>query len=436
MESQPLFTDDAVIFGLLMISLGVVFYTESKTSGFWYKFYKIVPGLFVAYFLPAILTTANIISPEWETVNTAGKVIKEKSQLYYVASRFLLPAALVLMTLSIDLKAVFNLGSKALIMFFTGTIGIIIGGPIAILLISIVSPETVGGIGFDAVWRGLSTLAGSWIGGGANQTAMLEIYKYNPAKYGGMVFVDIVVANVWMAILLIGIGKKDKINKWLKADTSAIEELKLKVSKFSQSVRRNPTLTDFMIILAIGFGTVGFAHFSGKFIGDFFSNIVASFESETWKNVFSFLGSKFFWLISISTIVAILLSFTKAKNYEGAGASKVGSIFIYILVATIGMKMDLSQIFDNTGLIVIGFVWMTIHAGLLILVAKLIKAPYFFLAIGSQANVGGAASAPIVAAAFHPSLATVGVLLAVFGYAIGTVGAIACTILLELASKV
>lgn len=434
--TEPFFTNDAIVFGLLMISLGFVFYTESKTSGFWPKFYKIVPGLFMAYFIPAIFTTLGVIAPEWEATNNAGETVKQSSNLYYVSSRFLLPAALVLMTLSIDLKAIFNLGSKALIMFFTGTVGIIIGGPIAILLISIFSPETVGGADFDAVWRGLSTLAGSWIGGGANQTAMLEIYKYNPAKYGGMVFVDIVIANVWMAILLIGIGKKDKIDKWLKADTSAIEELKDKVTTFTQKVKRNPSLTDLMIMLAIAFGTVGFGHFASKYLSSFFGRLVNSIESQTVKNMFTFLDSQFFWLISISTLVALILSYTKAKNYEGAGASKLGSIFIYVLVATIGMKMDLLMIFDNLGLIAIGAVWMSIHAGLLILVAKLIKAPYFFLAVGSQANVGGAASAPIVAQAFHPSLATVGVLLAVFGYAIGTVGAILATILLEIASKV
>ena len=433
---KPIFPNDTIVFGILMLSLGFVFYTESLKNGFWPKFYKIVPGLFMAYFIPAIFTTFGVISPEWKTTNAAGEIISNSSQLYYVASRFLLPAALVLMTLSIDLKAIFNLGSKALIMFFTGTVGVIIGGPLAILLISIFSPETVGGADFDAVWRGLSTLAGSWIGGGANQTAMLEIYKYNPAKYGGMVIVDIVIANVWMAILLIGIGKKDKINKWLKADTTAIEELKEKVIDFAQKVKKSPTLTDFMIMLAIGFGTVGFGHFSAKYLSTFFSDFVAVIDSQTWRNVFSFLGSSFFWLISISTIIAILLSYTKAKNYEGAGASKLGSIFIYILVATIGMKMDLNQAFENPGLIAIGIVWMTIHAILLIIVAKIIRAPYFFLAVGSQANVGGAASAPIVAQAFHPSLATVGVLLAVFGYAIGTVGAILCTILMELASTI
>ena len=434
--TAPTFTNDAIVFGILMVSLGFVFYTENLKTGFWAKFYKIVPGLFMAYFIPAIFTTFGLISPEWETTNAMGENVAIKSQLYYVSSRFLLPAALVLMTLSIDLKAIFNLGSKALIMFFTGTVGIIIGGPLAILLIAVFSPETVGAEGFDAVWRGLSTLAGSWIGGGANQTAMFEIYQYNPSKYGGMVIVDIVVANVWMAILLIGIGKKDRINKWLKADTSAIEKLKEKVIDFTEKVKRNPSLADIMIMLAIAFGTVGFGHFSSKYLSLFFTNIVGSMDSQTWRNIFSFLGSSFFWLISISTIIAIILSYTKVKNYEGAGASKLGSVFIYILVATIGMKMDLNQAFENPGLIAIGFVWMGIHAGLLIFVAKMIRAPYFFLAVGSQANVGGAASAPIVAQAFHPSLATVGVLLAVFGYAIGTVGAILCTILMELSAPI
>lgn len=433
-DSIPLITNDTIVFGLLMLAIAFIFFTESKTSGFWFKFYKIVPGLFMAYMLPAVFTTLGWIAPDWERITDTGAVVQERSNLYYVASRYLLPAALVLMTLSIDLKAVFNLGWKALIMFFTGTIGIVIGGPIAILLIAMISPETVGGIGADAVWRGLSTLAGSWIGGGANQTAMLEIYGYNPKLYGGMVFVDIVVANIWMALLLIGIGKRKRINSWLKADTTAIEELKERVSSFTESVKRNPSLTDLMIMVGIAFGTVSFAHFGAGYLAPLFDNYISGIESTTARNIFTFLGSSFFWMISISTLVAIALSFSKAKSYEGAGASKFGSVFIYILVATIGMKMDLKLIFDNTGLIAIGVVWMSIHALLLILVAKLIKAPYFFLAVGSQANVGGAASAPIVASAFHPSLATVGVLLAVFGYAIGTVAAIGCTILMTLAA--
>lgn len=416
---MPVFTNDAVVFGLLMISLGFVFYTSSIKTGFWAKFYKIVPGVLMCYLIPAIL-------------NSAGLIDSSVSNLYFVASRYLLPASLVLMTLSIDLKAIFNLGSKALIMFFAATIGIIIGGPIAILLISAVSPDTVGGAGFDATWRGLSTLAGSWIGGGANQAAMLEIYRYNPEKYGGMVLVDIVVANLWMAIVLLGVGKSDRIDKWLQADNSAITQLKDKVSAYSESVKRIPSLADFMIILALAFGAVGIAHFGADEISSFLVSTFDVFQDK--KSSLASFSSEFFWMITIATAIGILLSFTKFKQYEGAGASKIGSIFIYILVATIGMKMDLGAVFDNPGLIAIGLVWMTIHVIILLVTAKLIKAPYFFLAVGSQANVGGAASAPVVAAAFHPSLATVGVLLAVFGYVVGTYGAILCTILMQLAS--
>lgn len=419
MEKAPLFTNDAIVFGLLMLALGFVFYTSSQKTGFWSKFYKVVPALLMCYLLPAIM-------------NSVGLIDDDTSNLYFVASRYLLPASLVLMTLSIDLKAIFNLGPKSLIMFFAGTVGIIIGGPLAILLISIFSPETVGGAGFDATWRGLSTIAGSWIGGGANQAAMLEIYEYNPDLYGGMVLVDIVVANLWMAIILMGIGKNESIDSWLRADDSAIMQLKEKVSNYAASVTRNPSLADYMIMLALAFGAVGIAHWGADGISAFLLDNYAVFNDS--KSALSSFSSSFFWMITIATAIGIIFSFTRFKTYEGAGASKLGSLFIYILVATIGMKMDLRMVFDNPGLIAIGLVWIAIHALILIITAKIIKAPYFFLAVGSQANVGGAASAPVVAAAFHPSLTTVGVLLAVFGYVVGTYGAILCTILMQMAA--
>ena len=179
---EPFFTDDVIVFGLLMICLGFTFYTSSLKQGFWSKYYKVIPALLMCYLLPAILSSLGLIAPEWFTVNELNQKTQHQSELYNVAKNYLLPAALILMTLSIDLKAVFNLGPKALIMFFTGTVGIIIGGPIALLVLSLISPEILSGAGPDEVWRGLATIAGSWIGGGANQTAMYEIYGYNPQK--------------------------------------------------------------------------------------------------------------------------------------------------------------------------------------------------------------------------------------------------------------
>ncbi|MRI00389.1 DUF819 family protein [Kriegella sp. EG-1] len=418
---EPLISDDTIVFGLLALCLGFVFYTSSIKTGFWRKFYGVVPTVLMCYLLPGILTSLGIISDE-------------TSNLYYMASRYLLPAALVLMTLSIDLKGIINLGPKALIMFFTGTIGIMVGGPLAILVVSVFSPETVGGSGPDAIWRGLSTIAGSWIGGGANQAAMYEIFKYNPDKFGGMVLVDIVVANLWMAIILLGVGKTQKIDNWLKADTSSIEKLKIKVSEHTAKITRVTTLPDYIIMLSLSFTAVGLAHFLGNHFSIFLENTFEVIRDK--DNFFSSLSSKFLWMVVFATAVGIALSFTKAKNYEGAGASKIGGMFIYILVATIGMQMDLGKVLENPGLIVIGLLWITVHASLLIVVAKLIKAPYFFLAVGSQANVGGAASAPVVAAEFHPSLTSVGILLAVFGYVVGTAGAYICALLMEVASQV
>ena len=420
MNQLPL-SEDTVSFGLLCLCLGFVFYTSSIKKGLWKKFYTVIPTLLMCYMLPAILTSTGVIS-------------EESSNLYYIASRYLLPAALVLMTLSIDLKAIMNLGSKALIMFLTGTVGIIIGGPIAILIVSIFSPETVGGVGFDAVWRGLTTIAGSWIGGGANQAAMLEVFQFNPKKFGDMVLIDIVVANIWMAIILLGIGKSDRIDKWFKADNSSIEILKAKVTAHTEKITRVTTLHDYIIMLSLAFFAVGLSHYLAHHFAGYLENTFEVIRNK--EKALSSLGSKFLWMVVFATTAGIMLSFTKAKNYEGAGASKIGGMFIYILVATIGMKMDLSRFLENPGLIVVGIIWISIHAGLLILVAKLIKAPFFFLAVGSQANVGGAASAPIIAAEFHPSLTSVGILLAVLGYVIGTAGAYICGLLMDIASKV
>jgi len=407
--TTPVFSNDAVVLGILIFILAVIFQTQRMKA--FKKFYTFVPALLLCYFIPSLLNSTGIISGE-------------HSKLYFVVSRYLLPTSLVLLTLSIDLQKIIQLGPKAIMMFLTGTAGVVIGGPLAILIVSVFSPETVGGHGPDAIWRGMSTVAGSWIGGGANQTAMKEVFLVSDKLFSAMVAVDVLVGSVWMAFLLYGAGITNRIDAWFRADCSAINELKERVESFQKDVAKIADLTDLITIAAIGFGATAISHFLADLIAPFISNNLAFLAK------FS-LTSKFFWLIVCATTVGLLLSFTKAKNLEGAGASKIGSVFIYILVATIGMKMDVTAVFSMPGVFLIGFIWITFHAVLLIIVGKIIKAPLFFLAVGSQANIGGAASAPVVASAFHPSLAPVGVLLAVLGYALGTYGAYICGLLMQ-----
>lgn len=416
-SSTPFITNDAVVLGILLLILAFIFKTANSTNKFWLKFYKIIPALLLCYFLPSVL-------------NSLGVISGDDSNLYFVASRYLLPSSLVLLCLSIDLKGVINLGPKALIMFFAGTAGIILGGPIAILAVSTFAPEIVGGSGPDEVWRGLATVAGSWIGGGANQTAMKEIYGAGDVLFSAMITVDVIVANIWMAFLLIGAGMTEKLDRILKSDTSAITALKEKVENYSSSILKPTSFPDIMIIAAIAFGGTAIAHFGADQITPFMESKKAFLTEYRLTS----MSSNFFWIVVIATILGLVFSFSKLRKYEGVGASKFGSAFLYILVATIGMKMDVTAIFDNLGLFLIGLIWMLVHVIVLLVIAKLIKAPFFFVAVGSQANVGGAASAPIVASAFSPALAPVGVLLAVFGYAVGTFGAIFCAQLMQTVS--
>ncbi len=409
--NPPMITNDAVVFGILMLILAGIFVTSSSSDPLWKKFYTFVPSLLLCYFIPSILNSLNVIDGE-------------SSSLYFVASRYLLPTSLVLLTLSIDLKGIKQLGPKAIIMFLAGTLGIMIGGPLAILIVGSISPETVGGTGDDAVWRGLATVAGSWIGGGANQTAMKEVFHASDQIFSAMIAVDVIVANIWMAFLLYGAGVTKKIDKFFKADSSAVDQVRQNIEDYQAQVMKIPKLSDVMLLLGVAFGVTAFSHFM--------ADIIAPFVEANYPVLAKFsLTSKFFWLIVIATTGGLLLSFSPARKLEGVGASRFGSLFLYVLVATIGMKMDITAIADTPGLFVVGIIWMIIHVMVQLGIGLLIKAPFFMIAVGSQANVGGAASAPIVASAFHPALAPVGVLLAVLGYALGTYAAYICALMMQ-----
>jgi uncharacterized membrane protein len=394
--------NDAVVLGLLCVILALVFHTSSLKSHNWQRFYAFVPPLLLCYFIPGLL-------------NSFGVVSGDSSKLYSVVSQYFLPACLVFFTLGMDVKAVGRLGPKAIIVFLAGTVGVILGGPIAVFIVKSVAPVVVGGEGADAIWRGLATIAGSWIGGGANQAALKEVFQPSDKLFSQIIAVDVLIAEIWMAILIYGAGMSHKIDHLLKADNKAISTLQKQLEEEQNTRQKVLTTNDFVILLALGFGATGLGHF--------LADLIAPYLKEHYPVLEKFsLTSSFFWVISIATGIGIGLSFTPLRRLEFSGSSRMGGIILYVLVATIGMKMNLLAISDNPGLFAVGIIWLLIHAVVVMVVARVIKAPFFFAAVGSQANIGGAASAPVVAAAFHPSLASVGVLLAILGYAIGTYG--------------
>ncbi len=395
-QSSPFFTNDAVVLGILLVTLALIFY--STTLAFFEKFYKIVPSILLCFFIPGLLSSFNIISAT-------------ESQLDETASRFLLPTCLVFFTLSIDLQAIKQLGGKALFVFFAGALGVMVGGPLGLWVGKMIDPSFLGKDG-EEVWRGLATIAGSWTGGNANQLALKEIFQPSPKVFAQTSVIDVLFAELWLGLLLYFVGKAAIIDKKMKADASVIHEIRARV-ELESAKQKNPTFQELFMLLAFGFGITGMAHL----IAD---NIVPFVETNYPALKAYSLASKSFWIVTIASLSGLLLSNTRARNLEKFGGSKIGTLFLYMLIATIGMQLHIFEAFQNPMLFVVGLIWIFTHAIFTVIAAYVVKAPFFFTAVGSQANVGGVASASVVAAAFHPSLAPIGVLLAILGNAIGT----------------
>jgi uncharacterized membrane protein len=395
--ATALISNDIVGLGLIAATLALIFWAASGPTPLLKKIFAWVPALLLCYFIPAIY-------------NTAGVIDGHNTSLYNpVARDVLLPAALVLLTLSIDLKGVIKLGPKLLLVFCAGTAGIMLGAIVSFQLMKLTHPETVAG----DTWAGMAALAGSWIGGGANMVAMREVFGTDATTFGQFAVVDVACASLWMAILLFLANRAQQIDTRNGADTRAIDEMKARISAYEAQNARIPSMTDLMVIVGVALGGVGLAHAIAAPLAGWFKAHVS------WASQFS-LDSQFVWVILLSTAMGLGLSFTRARRLEAAGASRLGTVFLYFLIACIGMQMNLLSLLDRPWLFLLGAIWMATHVLVLWVVAKLLRAPLFFFAIGSQGNIGAAASAPVVAAAFHPTLAPVGVLLGTVGYATGT----------------
>lgn len=397
---------DNIIFGILAICVAFVVGLSNSSNPRLVKFFKFFPSVLLVYLIPALLTTFGVINIE-------------KSSIYQFNIDNLLPACLILMTLSLDLKALAKLGPKCIIVFFAGTIGVVLGGPLAVAVVkSFVSTETLP----PDSWKVLATLAGSWIGGGVNQASMKEIFQVEETIFVTSVAVDIFVGGfLWMSFLLFLANKNEKLNKWLKADPKLVESINLQ--NVSQ-VEQKADFTDYCYIVAVAFGGTALCKFLAEPLVNFIKTYAPALEAYN-------LTSVFFWVVIFASLVGVAISLSPLRTLEQKGASKIGSVLLYLLVASIGLKIDIMNAWSSPVFFLIGIIWISIHGVIIFSVAKLLRAPMFFVAVGSQANIGAAASAPIVASAFSSHLAPVGVLLAILGYVVGNYAAYICGLLMK-----
>ena len=377
-ENVPLISDPTTIFIYLTGAVAFVFMlSEVKQLK---KVFHYMPPVIWAYFVPMISTSIGILP--------------DSSPVYSWITRYLLPFSLILMLLSANLPEIIKLGKTALTMMLAGTFGIVIGAPIALMIFLNWTPE--------GIWKGLGMLSGSWIGGTANMMAIAEGIGTPAAMYGPVIVVDTVVGYGWMGLIIALSSFQAKFDKWTGADRTVLDKVRDNLKEVQDSRSRPITLRDLSLMLGLGFP----ATYMFLRLGDLLPNIGGIVSSFTWTVIFA-------------SLFGVALSFTKVSRLEDAGASKIGYMALYLLLASVGARADLGLILEAPVFVGIGVVWLMVHGAVLLGTAKLIKAPMFFFATGSQANVGGTASAPIVAEVYSPSMAPVGLMMAIFGNIIG-----------------
>ena len=389
-EATALINDPMAVFAFLAGIVALVFWLSELPR--LRKLFEVVPPVIYVYFLPMLTTTAGITPAA--------------SPLYDWTVPYLLLFALLLLMVSVDVQSILKLGGMALFMVAAGTAGIVIGGPVSLLIFQSWLPA-------DA-WTGFAALSGSWIGGTANMVAIAESVGTSADAMGPVIVVDTVVGYGWMGVLIALAGFQHRYDRRTRARTEAVEETNRRLETQARE-RRAMTLRDAILMIGMGMAcSVAAAWAGGQLpaMGD--PTIISSTT----------------WAVLIVVTGGLMLSCTPVRRLETAGASNLGYTALYLLLAGIGAQADLKAVLDAPVYLAAGAVWIAIHVAVLLLAARLVRAPLFFVATGSMANIGGAVSAPVVAGVYHRAMAPVGLLMAVAGYILGIYGALACAWLL------
>ncbi len=389
MSSNPIF-----ILAVLMLIEGCILYFSAQKWAA--KFFKYLPSMFWIYFLPMI-------------ANTVG-IIPSQSAVYGNITKFCLPASLVLLLLSVDIKAIMHLGKTALAMMGAGVIGIMVGGPLVVLIYKHWLPP-------DA-WKAIGALSASWIGGSANMIAVKEATNTPDSVFLPAVIVDTIVPYTWMGILIALSAYQERFDRWNKSDMALIKDLQARTKAVS-AVGGSRSMGKILAMIGVGLGgTIVSLSIAGK------------------MPVVNNLVNTMTWTIIIATMLGIALSFTPIRSLETAGSSKWGFAVLYFVLASIGARASFAHIAASPILLLAGVTWVAIHAVFLLVAGRFLRSPIALAAAASQAAIGGPASAPVVAGIYHPQLAPVGLLLAVLGNIVGTFLGLCCSYLCGLVGKI
>ncbi len=372
--------EDGFTYVALLVMIGsVIVYTEKKSQ---HKLFAYLPSIVILYFVVMLFSTFGV----WQkSESVTGTYTFLKSNL--------LPAMIFLMLLSADMREIFKLGKKMILTFFLASISIAIG---------FIGTFTLFHTYFETdAWKAFAALSGSWMGGTGNMVAIQGALDLPDSAMGYTLLIDSIDYAIWVMILLALVPFAKTFNLWSKADTSVIDEVGEKLAHNNAHKKPVTFFALFILLSSALFVSVG-------------AQIGASFLPTT-----SFLTATT-WVVIIATLAGILFAMTPLAKLSGG--SEMANMMLYLIVALIASRANFSELTEAPLYIIAGFVIIAIHGSIMILFAKLFKLDLFSLGVASLANIGGVASAPILASAYSKALIPIGVLMAMMGYIIGTFG--------------
>lgn len=366
----------------VLLFMAAVLVTLEKTSkGGLGKFFKYVPAVVLCYLLAMVLCTLKV----WDMDSTKPAYSALKNSLTY--------AMVFTMLLRCDIRKIIKLGPKMLVGFFSASITIIIGFILAFLLMKPV-------IGSDA-WMGLGALCGSWLGGSGNMVAVQAALDISEADMGYALVIDSIDYSLWVMFLLWAIQLAPKFNKWTKSDTRLLDEVSNRLAEDAKSNTKPITFQSLLLLI----GTALLVSAIGQNVGNAIETVAPFLDTATWTVLFI-------------TVIGLIGAVSPLGRV--AGSAEVSNLMLYSVIALLASRASLLELGNAPMWILTGFVILAIHCVLMLIISKLLKIDLFTAAVASLANIGGTASAPVLAGSYSGSLVPVGILMALMGYVIGT----------------
>ncbi len=371
------------------------FYFWLQRATRWKIFDYLIPLIWI-YATPMVLRNVGVLPPS--------------SGAYDVMRHTGLPVCIVLLLIGVDVKAAVRIMGRGIGVMLLGTAGVVIGAPIGYLIVK-------GWLDPDA-WKGFGALAGSWIGGTGNMMAVaagLELEDGSP-MLGLAVLADSVIYVFWLPLLLASKSFADKFNRWTRVDKERLARMEQAALAEAEGEKKPARLEDFIFLIALALAATWLAGYLAPFLPEMGQVLTTS----TWE-------------VLLLTTLGILLSFTPARRIPAS--HNLAMAILYVFVARMGATASLSGFWQAPAFILGAAIWILIHGAFCLLGARLLRVDVHSVAIASAANIGAAASAPVVAAHHNDSLVPASILMALIGYAIGNYAAFVAAGLCEVVSR-